>query len=434
MSTTTTTSYLEQYDALDDPKAKAGFAAKLIRTDWRGFFQELREQRPILPTPGFTLVTKFADVSEVLSRPTTFTVRPYAPKMDPVVGPFMLARDETPLNWREKGIMQAVLKPEDLPQVRAMAGAFADEALDAAAPEGRIEAVSRLGRSIPIRIVGSYFGFPGPDLESMYRWSKATQTDMFKNLPGDPAVHEAALAAGREMKAYLTGLLEEKRAALADDGAAAQDAFSRLVRMRLPEELDFDDERILTNVMGLLVGSGETTSQAIVQSLEQILLRPEVAAAAVEAAKDPDPTTFDRYVWEALRFNPINPLVFRLSVADYTVAAGTERATTIPAGTLVFACTASAGFDDDVVPDPESFELDRPDFISFHFGYGHHTCLGKYVGSAIVPETVRRVLRRPGVRLLPPPEGSIDFQGGPFPERFEFLFGDQAPEGATWDR
>jgi cytochrome P450 len=426
MSTATTTSYLEQYDALgDDAKAKAGFAVKLIRTDWRGFFNELREKRPIFPTPGFTFVTRFADVTEVLSRPTIFTVRPYAPKMDPVVGPFMLARDDTPLNWREKGIMQAVLKPEDVPEVRAMAGAFADEALDEAAHRGRIEAVSRLGRYIPIRIVGEYFGFPGPDLESMYRWSKATQTDMFKNLPGDPAIHEASLAAGREMKAYLSGLLDEKRAAVSGNGDAAQDAFSRLVRMSLPEELGFDDERILSNVMGLLVGSGETTSQAIVQSLEQILLRPKVAAAAAEAARDADPSAFDRYVWEGLRLNPINPLVFRLSVADYTVAAGTDRETTIPAGTLVFACTASAVYDDVVVPRPESFEIDRPDFISFHFGYGHHTCLGKYVGSVIVPETVRRVLLRPDVRLLPPPEGSIDFQGGPFPERFEFLFGPQ---------
>jgi len=427
MSTTVTSTYLQQYEALgDDPKAKAGFVVKLIRTEWRPFFQELREQRPIFQTPAFTLVTKFADVTEVLSRESIFTVRPYAPKMDPVVGPFMLARDDTPINWREKGIMQAVLKPEELPQVRAWAGEFADESLDEAAPQGRIEAVGKLGRYVPIRIVGEYFGFPGPDLESMYRWSKATQSDMFKNLPGDPAIHEAALAAGREMKAYLTGLLAEKRAAASgEDGDAGQDAFSRLVRMRLPAELGFDDERILTNVMGLLVGSGETTSQAIVQSLEQILLRPDVRTKAITAAEDPDPSTFDRYVWEALRLNPINPLVFRLSVADYTVAAGTERETTIPAGTLVFACSASAMFDDDVVSDPEAFDIDRPNFIGFHFGYGHHTCLGKYVGSVIIPETVRRVLLRPSVRLLPPPEGSIDFQGGPFPERFDLLFGEE---------
>jgi cytochrome P450 len=428
MSSTATATYLEQYDAADD-QTKVGLVTKWIRTDWRPFFKELRENRPILRTPAFTLVTRFPDVTEVLSREKVFTVRLYQPHMEPVVGPFMLARDATPLNWREKGIMQAVLKPEDLPWVREAAGRIADEALDAAASEGRIEAVSRLGRFVPIRIVGDYFGFPGPDLASMYRWSKATQSNMFKNLQNDPALHEAALQTGREMKEYLTGLLAEKRAgAEPSDGDPPQDTFSRLVRTQLPPELGFDDERILSNVMGLLVGTGETSSQAIVQSLEQILLRPEVHSVAARAAEGDDMAAFDAYVWEGLRHNPINPLIFRLSVEDYTVAAGTERQAVIPAGTVVFACTASAGFDEAVVQEPEEFRIDRPDFISFHFGYGHHACLGRYVGSVVVPEVVRRVLLRPNVHLLPPPEGQIDFQGGPFPESFWFGFGgDPAP-------
>ena len=55
---------------------------------------------------------------------------------------------------------------------------------------------------------------------------------------------------------------------------------------------------------------------------------------------------FDGYVWEALRFAPIAPYVFRLSNRDYTIAPGTDRETTIPAGTTVLALTQSAMFDD----------------------------------------------------------------------------------------
>jgi cytochrome P450 len=200
------------------------------------------------------------------------------------------------------------------------------------------------------------------------------------------------------------------------------------VRTQFPPEIGFDDERLLSNIMGLLVGTGETSSQAIAQSLEQILLQPEVHAQAVEAAKADDTAAFDEYVWEGLRLNPINPLIFRLSVEDYTVAAGTDRETVIPAGTLVFACTSSAGFDEEVLQEPETFRTDRPDFLSLHFGYGHHTCLGRYVGSVVVPEVVRRVLLRPNVHLLPPPEGKIDFHGGPFPESFWFGFGEASQE------
>lgn len=413
--------YLEEYDALgeDEAEAKTALVNRALRTDWRNFFGELREQRPVFPTPAFTLVARFPDVTEVLSRERVFTVRAYAPRMDPVLeGPFMLSRDDTPTNWREKGIMQAVLPPEELPAVRALAGDIAEEVLDRAAQEGRLEAVGQLGRYVPTRICGEYCGFPGPDLETMYRWSVATQTAIFKNLQNDPAVHEASVRAGAEMRQYLGGLLDEKRAAVAAcDGAPPQDTFSRLVRSQLPDELGFDDQRVLVNMAGLLVGSVETTSQAVVQVIEQLLGRPEVHAEAQAAATE-DVERFDRYVWEALRFNPINPLLFRVCESDYTLAAGTPREHVVPAGTLVFALTASAMFDDDVVDDPEAFRTDRPDYTGLHFGHGHHTCLGRHLSGVTIPEVVRRVLMRPGVGLLPHPEGAVDFQGGPFPERF----------------
>src|ERR1700754_712945 len=106
--------YLEQYDALADDRSRAKAVAGWIRTDMHPFFRELREYRPIFVTPEVTLVTRYPDVLEVLSHEKIFSVRLYAPRMDPVVaGPFMLARDATPVNWREKGIMQALLRPED---------------------------------------------------------------------------------------------------------------------------------------------------------------------------------------------------------------------------------------------------------------------------------------------------------------------------------
>ena len=132
--------YLEQYDELDgQPQAQVALVSKWLRTaDWRPFFAELRAGRPILRTPAFSLVARCDDVRDVLSRPRDFSVRLYAPKMDPVVnGPFMLARDETPVNWREKGIMQAVPRPEGFPKVRGMARGIAADALDAPGPRRR---------------------------------------------------------------------------------------------------------------------------------------------------------------------------------------------------------------------------------------------------------------------------------------------------------
>lgn len=437
-------SYLEQYDSISEerPEEKAKLVNHWIRTaDWQPFFKELRENRPIFRIPGnIILVTLFDDVQEVLSRANIFSVKLYARAMDPTIGgAFMLARDNTEINYREKSIMKTMLQWEDLPVVRKMSGEIAKASLDKWAETGGIEVVSQLGRYVPVRMCGEYFGFPGPDLESMYRWSRATQSDMFKNLGGrDRVVHEASVQAGKEMTTYLAQLLQEKKARIAQTGSSdlnklslgehrpsmiSEDVFTRLIKTHFPQEIDahFDEQRIISNMAGLLIGSVETISQAVVQVIEQILLRPNILQAALQAAEANDDRKFAQYVWEALRFNPINPLVFRLCEEDYTLASGTSRATQIPQQSIVFACTASAMFDATELVEPEIFSLDRPNYHYMHFGYGHHTCLGQYVAMVEIPEIVKQVLLRPGVRLIPGEEG-IDFQGGPFPERFVIAY------------
>lgn len=154
----------------------------------------------------------------------------------------------------------------------------------------------------------------------------------------------------------------------------------------------------------------------MVEAVEQLLLRPRVLAQAVEAAADPE--RFDRYVWEALRFNPFFKLLPRMCERDHVLAAGTPRGTVIPAGTLVLAAPASAMFDADVVAEPDEFRLDRPDHHRLFFGHGHHACLGVHIARVVVCEAVRRLLLRPGVRLLPRPEGQVVRAGGIFPDRF----------------
>jgi cytochrome P450 len=168
-------SFLEQYDAIDasQPAAKMGLFSVYVRGRPDVMFDELRRHRPIFVMPAATMVTRFADVQEVLARPKVFSVRLYAPKMDTSVGPFMLARDMTEINRRDKGIMTAMLRLDDLPQIRQMVESLSDAAISAAG--GRIDVVSQLSRLVPVQVTGKYFGFPGPDTKTMMRWSRATQ-------------------------------------------------------------------------------------------------------------------------------------------------------------------------------------------------------------------------------------------------------------------
>ena len=252
----------------------------------------------------------------------------------------------------------------------------------------------------------------------MFRWSKATQTDFFKNIENDPQIHQAAIKAGQELTKYLTELIAAKREAIAKNtNDDTNDVLTRLLIAQIPGGLGFEDDRLITNIAGLLVGAIETTSQAVVQALEQILLHPGIGDRALQVAKAENLAEFDNIVWEALRFNPINPLVFRYTETDTLLAEGTEREVEIKRGTIVFVCTASAMWDSNFVSNADRFQVGRPNHHYIHFGYAAHECLGKYIAMVMIPEIIRTLFLH-NVSLIDGSEGEIDFQGGSFPEKF----------------
>jgi len=390
----------------------------LVRKHPDEFFAVLRNTRPILDIPGkLVLVTRFDDVQEALSRPEVFTVQAYRRPMDPSVGPFMLARDGTTINSRDKGIMRAMLRREDLPQVREMVSVLARQAIEQGTKEGQLEVVSMLSRMVPVRLTGEYFGFPGPDVDTMKRWSYWTQYDMFHNPDANEEIHKNNVQSGHEMREYLTGLAAERRQQIAA-GNKGNDVFSRLLEMHMPEIIGFDESRILTNTMGLLVGGIETTSAAIVQILDQLFDRPEQYEELIAAAQANDDEKVYAICWEALRFNPINPFVLRICAADYRLAAGTSRETLIKAGTPVLISGRSAMMDERQVPEPREFIAGRPAYHYMHMGYGLHTCLGDHVSRVQIPEIIKQLVLSGTVSRAEGDAGQLDFKGGPFPESF----------------
>ncbi|MFA1549844.1 cytochrome P450 [Actinomadura chokoriensis] len=413
--------YLATYDALAkaDPPAALARLAGWLRTDWRDLFAELRADRPVLATPAFTLVTRHADVVDVLSRPASFPVSAYRPSMEAALGvPYMLSCDGTPVNWREKGLMQAMLAPEDVPAVRALAGELAERALDEAG--GEFDAVRDLFRSVPLKVCARYFGFRGPDEQTLSRWSRAIMTDVTANFAAEPGVRAASVAAGEEMMAYLRGLVAERRAAPGGARTGGADVLGRLVRTRLPAELGFDDERVAVNVAGLLLGFVENAAGSMTNLVSVLLGRPDLHAAAAAAAGDPE--RFDPHVWEALRFDPFLKMIVRYCARDHVLPSGA----TVPAGRLVLAAVASAMFDDAAVEDPAAFRTDRPEHAWMHFGHGPHACLGVHPGRVVIAETVRQVMLRPGLRA----GGDVRRDRDVFPDSFTLRFDAPAREGA----
>ena len=116
--------------------------------------------------------------------------------------------------------------------------------------------------------------------------------------------------------------------------------------------------------------------------------------------------------------SPISAFLFRQTASDYTVAQGTDRATTLPAGSYVLPVTQSAMFDPRAFENPDDFIPARNWYHHFHFGFGSHECLGKYIGMVMIPEMVRQILLRPNLRA----DAEINYKNGPFPEEYHLSF------------
>jgi cytochrome P450 len=412
-------SFLDTFDSTPDPATRTALFFNALRADWRSLFAELRETRPILDLPVMTVVTRWADVVDLLSRNETFRVT-YAPHMDASVGPFMLARDGAVQNWQDKAAMRALLRWDDLPAIRATATEVAAAALRAATQGagGVFDVVATVSRLVPLKIVQRCFGFPGPDDATMLAWSHATQADMFHNLTNDTAVLRANIAAGQAMQAWVANFVDARQPWA---NAAGEDTVSRLLRLTGQGLSGLDRQGVISNVCGLLVGAIETASQAIVNATEQILLHPAQATLATQAAQKGDNAALDAIVWEALRFNPMTTFVLRVAAQPAVLAPGSSHQVTVPAGRVVAAGIGSAMFDPGVFPGPDDFQT-RPRDLYLHVGFGAHICLGQYVAYEIIPEAVRQILLVPGLHLLPQGGSAVDSAGGPFAESFKLGF------------
>lgn len=334
-----------------------------------------------------TVVTRAKDVRELFSQHEVVNVT-YARPMVPSVGPFMLAYDTDPLCNHEKGILTSVLLQGDTPRIRQMTSYITQQNIpDGLQIEtGEINVAAILGRKVAVKIVQKYFGFEAPE-EMLLKWSLATQNSFFNNDNSDEEFTKRGIEAGVEMREYIRNTLIPKRKVELKEDPYKQDIVSRLLRTNLTEEAKFDEERIVSNICGLLVGSIEPMNNALCKSLDRLLEMPEAMAMAEKAVEAGDDDKLSNVCWEALRFNA-PPFLKRFVSQDCKINGHRFKK-----GTLVLLARRSAFMDSAWIEKPRVFNPDRkPLNVSLHFGYGIHTCLGRHVAKAVVPTIMKEII------------------------------------------
>lgn len=434
--------YLAEYDAAAEAD-KYPLVKLWMQTEPLPFFKQLRQERPILVTPECTLLALAEDVRDALQMPTIFTAQLYRSKMGVRKNNpgYMTANDDNALSTREKAIMQMLLDRNDLPYIRQLIADAARTILQNA--NGRIDAVNEYCRRLPVILVQQYFGLDGVAEKKLMNWSFWNQYDSFYNHPFDLRSKEDSqrisgeyISCSKEFIQYLKSLILRKliHVKLRDPllkllfkfinplltvvgqkpKAVSDDIVKRMLRTGFVEQVNFPMKRMGMNIGGLLVGTIETTAKSAAQVIQFFIRHPELLVQAKLAAAKDDVTEIDNMVWEALRFVPISPYLFRTMGQDYTIAVGTDREMTLQQGTTVLPLTQSAMFDPANYESPDEYNPDRNWYRHFAYGFGAHECLGKYIGMVMLPEMVRHILLCDDLNA----EAPIDYQGGPFPEKY----------------
>jgi cytochrome P450 len=383
----------------------------------RSLSRVMREVAPVAKLGNAVFVFKHGDVLETLASDGDFGVSAnYAQKMNRTSGAFFLGMEDGERYEKEQSFSRHGFRDGDTARVRALVADTARNLIEARRDQGRMDFVRDFAKQIPLILLRDYFGVPGPSAVALERWMSSLFWELFLNFANDDGVTKSALESAAEMRPYLQTRLAEIRA------KGGEDTFlGRLVAAQQNPAYGMDDLGVVRNIGGIIIGAMSTQAKAMTLALQELLERPNQLAEAQAAARDGDDELVSGYVFEALRFNPHNPLIVRHAMRPTTVAPNTPHACRVATGTQVFAMTISASFDDKGFKRPLAFDPRRPYGSYLHFGYGLHRCFGAQLVKVVLTAAMMEVLKLERLASARPPAWGVSYNG-PFPSSFPIRF------------
>ncbi|MFF3691298.1 cytochrome P450 [Streptomyces sp. NPDC002187] len=374
------------------PYADAGFVA-----DPFPLYRQLREDGPVrraVIAGGLDawLVTRYEDGLAALSDPRLSSdVRDASdPRLMQQLPQFEresmisnMLRSDPPDHTRLRRLVSKAFTARRVAELRPRIQGITDRLLDAVVPTGRAELVADFALPLPVTVISELLGVPVDDRYDFQRWTD----DMLmrgEKMPDPAVVNEA----WERMRAYVTKLLEAKRARPGDD------LLSALISAR-DEKQRLNEDELIAMTFLLLVAGYITTVNLIGGSIAALLAHPD----QLELLRD-DPELLPGAVEEFLRYDgPVNPGIARFARADVKIAG-----VTVPRGATVLIASAIADRDPARFPDPDRLDVTRRDNGHLAFGHGIHYCLGAPLARLEGQIAIGTVLRRlPDLALAVPP-------------------------------
>jgi cytochrome P450 len=331
---------------------------------------------------------RYDDIAALLADPERFSsdFKDDYIEWDQPVDRSMIATDP-PLHSKLRGLVARDFTPRAVAQLTPRISAIAHELLDQVAPVGAMDVVRDFADPLPVIVIAELLGVPSRDRARFKAWSDTLIQGSFeeRRQARQKGMHDVAAATVDEMCAYFERMIEERRR------QPEHDLMSKLIESQLDGE-KLSQKELLGFCILLLVAGNITTTNLISSAVICLDEHPEV----IERLRA-DPQRIPGAVEEVLRTRSPARFVIRRATTNTTL-----RGQQIQANQSVIAWLHSANFDEEVFPEPERFDIERPPNRHLAFGSGIHFCLGAHLARLETRCALEALVQRlPDIRRVP---------------------------------
>ena len=339
-------------------------------------YETLARMRSLCPVAhsdeygGYWVVTKYEDVLRVAQDWGTFSsAHGLTIPQAPIAIRNIPVEVDPPLHRVYKRLINAYFTPAAVLPWESKTRTLVNQLLDRFIEKGQCEVMAEFARPYPaLSFFDIALNAPADEIEKVaYMASKAP-------LPDDPEAAACWVGLSEWIREFMARRRQQPRRGDVVDGVLAAEIEGRPIT----------DEEIIGIIQLLILGGLETTAGALGMMMIRFCREPDLLPFLGE-----HPQQISTAVEELLRLDNPFIAITRTALRDTEISGHRVKK-----GDKVLIYWTSANRDDAEFPDPDTFDLDRPNNRHLSFGAGPHRCAGSNLARMNIRVALEEMAKR----------------------------------------